>query len=572
MKFLKILLLLFISASVLFSSESTKPAVNIDNTGLKNWAVKAFTIDHDMYLTITATGQAVNDQWQAKAWILNAQTRRPVWEMNFDNSHKINDNGRRRFLGEQLFTAGSYEVYFGTDAYVQQKAKGWTGIVDDLFDNLDYYERDKRYWGITVESQDDEQNAFHPVQINETKGINPDIHMAPIGDNAKEETGFLLEQETTIQIYMVGEGTRKNDQMYDYGWITNSDTHQRVWQAQVKETLYGGGAEKNRIVDETFLLPAGHYTLHYITDDSHSPDMFNQMPPYDPLSWGISVWSSDGDIILNEKQAITSISSLAPIVSFTKMQNNEYNCEGFEIREPMDIYIQCVGEYSRIFNTFADYGWITNAHTRERIWTMTLDNSFHAGGSRKNRKTQDHIHLEPGAYTVHYITDDSHAFNSWNSSKPSEPEQWGITITPEDNSANVKIYPYSEKDDPAILASIKQVNKNEHRRKSFDLDQGANIRIYALGEGEKDEMYDYGWIENQDGDWVWEMEYDDTFHAGGARKNRLFNDIIYLPAGKYTVHYESDDSHNYNDWNADPPDDAMSWGITLINTEWIENQ
>jgi hypothetical protein len=62
---------------------------------------------------------------------------------------------------------------------------------------------------------------------------------------------------------------------------------------------------------------------------------------------------------------------------------------------------------------------------------------------------------------------------------------------------------------------------------------------------------------------VWEMTYRMTDHAGGANKNRVFNDTIALEAGEYTVHYESDGSHSFGHWNASPPDDAVNWGVTV---------
>jgi hypothetical protein len=36
-----------------------------------------------------------------------------------------------------------------------------------------------------------------------------------------------------------------------------------------------------------------------------------------------------------------------------------------------------------------------------------------------------------------------------------------------------------------------------------------------------------------------------------------------LKAGKYIVHYQTDDSHAFGDWNADPPLDQTNWGITI---------
>jgi len=77
-------------------------------------------------------------------------------------------------------------------------------------------------------------------------------------------------------------------------------------------------------------------------------------------------------------------------------------------------------------------------------------------------------------------------------------------------------------------------------------------------------MYDYAWIENANtGKVIWEMTYRKTSRAGGAQKNRIFNDQILLPKGEYYVIYETDDSHSFDDWNASPPEDPGNWGITI---------
>ncbi len=90
------------------------------------------------------------------------------------------------------------------------------------------------------------------------------------------------------------------------------------------------------------------------------------------------------------------------------------------------------------------------------------------------------------------------------------------------------------------------------------------VRIYALGEADDDEMADYGWIEDaKSRRKVWEMTYRVTEPAGGAQKNRRFDGTIPLPAGDYVLHYVTDGSHAFGDWNANPPDDPMSWGITI---------
>jgi len=113
-----------------------------------------------------------------------------------------------------------------------------------------------------------------------------------------------------------------------------------------------------------------------------------------------------------------------------------------------------------------------------------------------------------------------------------------------------------------------QVGDDADRKEKFRLDKTTRVRIYAVGEGQNREMVDYGWIEDaRSGNVVWEMTYGMTFHAGGGRKNRMVNMTFLLDKGEYVLRYRSDDSHSFNAWNVDPPDDPAYWGITVFRED-----
>ncbi len=114
-----------------------------------------------------------------------------------------------------------------------------------------------------------------------------------------------------------------------------------------------------------------------------------------------------------------------------------------------------------------------------------------------------------------------------------------------------------------VLAEIVEVLDNEDKTAAFNLTSSQQVRIFAMGESQGDQMFDYGWIENTDnGSTVWKMEAAKTTHAGGAGKNRQVDQVITLPAGNYKLHYKSDDSHAFDHWNALPPD-INFWGIAV---------
>jgi hypothetical protein len=115
-----------------------------------------------------------------------------------------------------------------------------------------------------------------------------------------------------------------------------------------------------------------------------------------------------------------------------------------------------------------------------------------------------------------------------------------------------------------LISEINKVTDFAAESRSFSITKERDIQLFAIGEGFGQDMYDYGWIENvATGDTLWKMSIDKTVHAGGAIKNRLVNSTIRLSAGKYMLHFISDESHSYNRWNSTPPDYAF-YGIALF--------
>jgi hypothetical protein len=115
------------------------------------------------------------------------------------------------------------------------------------------------------------------------------------------------------------------------------------------------------------------------------------------------------------------------------------------------------------------------------------------------------------------------------------------------------------------VARISEVADDADKTAEFTLTGATSLRVFAQGEGDGGRMYDYGWIEDAaTGKAVWEMKAAETAHAGGAEKNRKVDAALSLPAGRYKLHYKSDDSHSFDNWNAPPPD-INFWGIALYS-------
>ncbi|MFB3111061.1 MAG: hypothetical protein ACE10G_03415 [Gemmatimonadales bacterium] len=251
------------------------------------------------------------------------------------------------------------------------------------------------------------------------------------------------------------------------------------------------------------------------------------------------------------------------ILSLTMLGDDATVVEGFTLTRPMEVRVLALGE--ALNGRLYDYGTILDATNREPVWKMELQHTHHAGGHDKNRMVDDVISLDAGSYLVRYVTDGSHSYEDWNAAAPSYPELWGITVlSPHGPVDRDVVRPYDDRDNDAVVARIVGVRDDELHERWFTLEQDAEMRVYAIGEGGAGEMYDYAWIEDAGGNVVWRMAYSDTDHAGGAQKNRVFDRILRISAGEYRLVYQSDDSHSFGDWNMLPPDDRYNYGVTIF--------
>jgi hypothetical protein len=506
---------------------------------------------------------AVTQPWSGNAWILDLSSRRVVWELSASGAAD-GSGPRREFSGSVSLPAGSYCAFYAafpdgeywTDESTRTlKKQKWHAFGDEPLDQFTLVVR----------------GNGRPLSASEMDRFNQRAAAATVavlrGTSAEQflQAGFILSRPTEIEL--VAEGEAREDGEFDYGWIANADTRETIWKLSWRDSEPAGGAAKNRIAKTSRLLPAGRYAAFYATDDSHDPSQWNTQPPHDPDAWGLSVAVRNPE----DRGAVTTfayehVPAKATIAALTAIGNSAARTQGFALTRPMDVRIYALGEGrgGRMF----DYGWITSAGSRAHLWEMRYDDTEPAGGDRKNRLVDTVLHLQPGRYVVHYVSDDSHSAEEWNAAAPPDGRHWGITILAANGALDrAAIGPYDEKQDPSILAQLSGIRDDDRARKTFSLTRESEVRIYAIGEGTGNEMYDYGWIEDaRTGRRVWEMTYRSTQHAGGASKNRRFEGTVRLPAGEYVVHYQTDGSHAFGDWNAAPPDDPEGWGMTVYRT------
>jgi len=557
---IKILKILLLSVSLLYAKEKT--AVKLVDFSTRNFAVQSFKVIKSIDVTVKSFGSLSRSKsLVARAWILRSGDRQVVWKMK-----KSGVKRRSRFLVELKekikLSAGCYELYFAVEPETRfVQIRGVSDLVDGLINRERITQRRRRAalkWGVEL-SVDEAEFSYITVTQKCDCDFKPVVSITPVEDNSGLSEGFALCRPADLRVYAIGEGTSRV--MDDYGWIIDEDRCKVVWKMDYKRTVNAGGAAKNRKIDEVISLPAGNYRVYFVTDNSHSFEEWNAMPPDDPYFYGITLWETDSDGSTVSDYVNRYENNI--IADLSKAGRDRLYKKVFRLNKPMNVRILALGEMSG--SSFADYGWMLNLYTREVVWSMKKSNTMHAGGARKNRMFFNTIHLEPGTYEVMFLTDDSHSFGRWNEAPPFNPDAWGVTIWTEDEFSAEDV----EKDvfyrDDNVIACIKEVKNNQHRKVHFRIKNGRKVRIYSIGEAEgPDRFYDFGWIEDSSGKIVWKPEYRMAKPAGGARKNIKIDTEIYLNEGAYTLHYKSDGSHAFGRWNSSPPYDPEYWGICVM--------
>jgi hypothetical protein len=529
----------------------------------------AFTISHPEKIKINGTAGGFYDDGRFLVyygWIIDSETRKVAWHM-FDKYERDDfEDGEFEFKDEVSLNKGTYELYFAGARH--QWNDGWNDIgnfsdfIGNVFgDRSTVKFRSSKQELMEISLSGSAISKIKMVELLNSKTSASIVSLLKPDHNANEKKGFSLSAETTLRIYAIGEG--RDDSFFDYAWIYDVNKRKRVWEMDFHNTDFAGGNKKNLVADEKIKLPAGDYLVSYVTDDSHAFDEWNTMPPDDPHFTGITIWANSEQ---DKKNVVpfTLPAEVKPVLQITKVRDDDFKSQGLSVKAPVELRILCMGEESG--DDMADYGWIMNASTREIVWDMNRERNMHAGGADKNRMVEGTVRLDKGEFIVYYSTDDSHSYADWNSGPPHEQDYYGITlwVSKKEDLSKVSLFEPGTYKNDKVVVEIVQVRDDERLNESFTLDKDTKLRVFALGEGDDGDMVDYGWIKNTEtGKVVWEMTYRNTENAGGAKKNRVYNDTIILPKGTYRIYYETDGSHSYRRWNASPPHGQEKYGISL---------
>lgn len=364
------------------------------------------------------------------AWILDSVSREPVWIMTAEDSSTISGKLVSAEATVPL-EAGRYELYLAsTHGRVRDRPeddeerepslwdvfRGDGSGPDDLREKISECRVALRIEGLsadrvrTFEPDGELQDAF--LSVNR------------LGDSRLEIRGLAVSTPTTIGLYGAFEQLRGDSQAADFAWIIDENSRELIWSADRKRSKAAGGSPKNRLVDSDLSLEPGRYLVYVGSDDSHAFGSFNAAPPHDPLNWGLTLRRgpgfTEGSVELFEPE-------LAPaLIDFSQAGDDESMRQRFKIHRDSVLHLRAFGEYSS--GEFYDHAWITDSADGRTVWKMTGRTTMPAGGSEKNRMFDGLVELPPGEYVLHYTSDGSHAFGSWNDATPFEPQAWGVVL------------------------------------------------------------------------------------------------------------------------------------------------
>lgn len=396
--------------------------------------------------------------------------------------------------------------------------------------------------------------------------------------------GFSLAQAAKVHVYAKGGGLGhfaqafREEPFFAQGWILNANTREVVWQMDRSSAKREG---EYWVCDRYLDLPAGPYEAYFANHgfgqsllfaqwtrniDRRRPASRDSEDSHLLRQWRDQVGSYGLEITLASGSPSTVSPFEAPlrwknIVISLPARNDEGQWkQAFHLDKAVALHVYAMGEGSG--RQMYDYGWITNARTRVRVWEMSMDKSQFAGGAPKNRRQVETINLPAGDYEATFITDDSNSPADWNAIPPCDPEHYGLTLSlPAEK--DVAAFTLTNPLKPVVLAELVRIGNDQDRVAPFTLNEAQSLQVYAIAEGNGNSMADEAWIEDSTGNRVWAMKPHRSRHAGGASKNLMADELISLPKGAYLLRFRTDDSHAFGDWNSRPPQDQGHYGVTI---------
>ena len=391
------------------------------------------------------------------------------------------------------------------------------------------------------------------------------------GANHVYQSGLRVDRDTEIVVSMVAsfETDAEGASLATYGWILDADSRKVVWRPERRSMTRDGVLG---IVTDTIHITAGLYEVYYTTigptPDSKSNAPFLGLKPFwtnDTSKWFMSISAGPDenvdDLPIHEVDPRGIEAAHEDLLWSTgQVGDRTAKTHLFRVSAPAELSVYSIGE---ICPRECDFGYIEDVRGNERIWEMNWDNTVPAGGYASNRLYSGTILLPPGVYRAGFQSNGSHSSRRWKANPPWDPAGWGMILSNVPRSDVMSYDPWTQTEP---LISLTGVGNDALEKAQFKVHAPSTFLISSMGEiTAQRSVYDYGWLErNETRETVWKMSYQNSNHAGGARKNRVETVFLDLEPGTYTIYYQSDDSHSFPRFNEEQPDHPERWGLALF--------
>src|SRR5262249_53832216 len=245
-----------------FAGQASAQTVLADVHGLEPREIKveAFTMSGPQDLRIAAVGEEGDrnsttftwvramwtgreeprEPWAGNAWILDLHSRHVVWELSASNTTR-GRRGTREFSGNVHLPAGSYAAY--VSAYPPGYNEKWDDghLISRQFTGADGIADYK----LVVQGSGQRLTSADVDRLRRDAASGAFVTFRGSTPEQFSQVGFSLTRPTAVDIYAIGEA--RENASFDYGWIINADTHEKIWKLDWRDSSPAGGAIKNRM-------------------------------------------------------------------------------------------------------------------------------------------------------------------------------------------------------------------------------------------------------------------------------------------------------------------------------------
>lgn len=356
----------------------------------------------------------------------------------------------------------------------------------------------------------------------------PLIALEKIGDSREIKSNFNLNQTTEFVLFASGE---QADSLRDYAWLEKDG--KTIWQMNPEKARYAGGAIKNRIQIVTLKLTPGNYSLCYRSDDSHSFEKWNRLPPNLPELWGAQIYKiSSGEKVWLEDH-------LQEIKPPYKLSSN--NISDIFLDENESVWIATLGGgLNKVhLNSYSDSSKVAHEPTSPN--PVFASYSYLSGSDRPafRQNEQDKKEMVFHEYRTY-------------------PDSF-VTTYDKRLLENIRRLKTREN----TIAEILKAGNNLKLEQNFLLTEKTQVLIISMGEVSGRQPNDFGFL-SEDGKIIWQQTFKNSRYAGGGVKNRISVALKTLKPGSYSTGYRSDHNHSYKNWNRRPPENSDLWGIQIL--------